>query len=546
MNPMTLKMVSLPLDYKTNGKGKPIKSGKGNGDFLSTMQGVMNSTQKKSSHRAAKIPGAGLPLKKGYHFYLESLRKRLLGKGKPLNQISLNNKDIPVIKKLLYQCGFSQEAAENLLKELVQNNPSKEIKLSQFFNKIAESFPPKKQLSQHITLEPSAIPYLESALRYFGLTPKELGYTFEHAKLEGGDVDLNRFIPALKEAGSKTKGGAHEIIDRYPAQQIAKNLKEAGLQIPHKKNGGQISIQDLITALEKITGGSDKENHLPPDVKATIEQIVERAVINQEKDKAMSSIQSFSKPGLPNQSSKAKTDDNGNLFDKERLLSAFKEDGTMNEKDLDQKVASPFPEGKVRLISHIDAGKRLETGNKEEKNMVKPQTKVMAVDQDMKPSAFSDTINNVKQHQESSRSFLPTYVIDQVGRKISRSLLRGERAIRLQLKPPELGALKVEMDMKDNILKIGIITENSSVKELLLSGAHELREALVEQGVRLERLDIQIDYDSNQSMASSHEGQRRKQGPAEKPTTNGNDDSEDPLAKPIVMLEDAYLLNVIA
>ena len=118
--------------------------------------------------------------------------------------------------------------------------------------------------------------------------------------------------------------------------------------------------------------------------------------------------------------------------------------------------------------------------------------------------------------------------------------------IRLQLKPPELGALKVEMDMKDNILKIGIITENSSVKELLFSSAHELREALVEQGVRLDRLDIQIDYDSSQSMTSSHEGHRRKQGLDEKPITNENDDREDLLAKPTVMVGGTYLLNVIA
>jgi len=34
---------------------------------------------------------------------LNPFEKALLGKGKPLNKISLNNKDIPVLKKLLCQ-----------------------------------------------------------------------------------------------------------------------------------------------------------------------------------------------------------------------------------------------------------------------------------------------------------------------------------------------------------------------------------------------------------------------------------------------------------
>lgn len=90
-----------------------------------------------------------------------------------------------------------------------------------------------------------------------------------------------------------------------------------------------------------------------------------------------------------------------------------------------------------------------------------------------------------------------------MGKQLARSVLRGERVIRLQLKPPELGTVKIEMDMRGNILKLGMIADNSSVKQLLLSNVHELREALVEQGVKLDRLDVHIDYEFNQSLAYS-------------------------------------------
>ena len=98
--------------------------------------------------------------------------------------------------------------------------------------------------------------------------------------------------------------------------------------------------------------------------------------------------------------------------------------------------------------------------------------------------------------------------IDQVGKQIARSLLRGERIIRFQLKPPDLGFVKVEMDIKDNVLKLGMITENSSVKEILLSHVHELREALVQQGVKLDKVEVQINYHFDQSLAHSEERAR--------------------------------------
>jgi len=106
---------------------------------------------------------------------------------------------------------------------------------------------------------------------------------------------------------------------------------------------------------------------------------------------------------------------------------------------------------------------------------------------------------------------LPTYLVDQVGRQLSRALLRGDRVIRLRLKPPELGAVKIEMDMKESVLRIEMIAENSTVKELLLSNVHELRNALAEQGVKIEGLDVQVGHDFNHSLADSKEGLKERQ-----------------------------------
>ena len=558
MTPMTLKIVSLPLDYKTNGKGKPIKSEKGNGDFFSTIRGLMNSVQKKSSHRAAKTPGAGLPLRKGYSFYLESLRKGLLAKGKPLHNISLNSEDLLVLKKFLSHCGFSREDVERFLKELLGNNPHREINLSQFFLKIAELGPPKRKIDQPIILEPSAIPYIESALRDFGLTPKEIEHALNSARAEGGALDLNRFVIELKRISNRIRESAQVTIDQDLTHQISKKLEGIGIQIPDKGKGGQISIKDFIAALEQMTGRAGKGNQLPTDVRATIDQIVERVVITGDGDKPIASLLSLSRLGLTDPYPREKIGKKGKPVEREGLLSPMKGKGGINTKNGQQRVESPFPSKEAKLFSGLDAGQNrppqadnggqgLKMGTTEEGNLVKSETRIMDIPHGIRSSTFSEAINTVKQHPEPVRNFLPAYLIDQVGKQISRSILRGERVIRLQLKPPELGALRIQMDIKDNILKLGMVAENSSVKQLLLSNAHELRQALVDQGVKLERLDVQINYDSGQSLANSKEGLKEGQGQ----DLNGmpfmtEDDPEGPISGLRSMVTSDHLLDLVA
>ncbi len=104
------------------------------------------------------------------------------------------------------------------------------------------------------------------------------------------------------------------------------------------------------------------------------------------------------------------------------------------------------------------------------------------------------------------------------------------------------------MDLKGSVLKLGMITENSSVKELLLSNVHELRGALLEQGVKLERLDVHIDYHFSQSLAHSKEGASEGQRWSDQLSSSPfgvEDGREDPLAVPELMAASAHLLDLI-
>jgi len=539
MNPMISKIASLPIDPKTGTKGKPLESGKGSRDFFSVIQRLMKSVQKRSLHRYTEPPGSGLPSKNKYSFYLESLRKGLLTRGKPLDRISLNSQDLPVLERFLYQCGLSQEGVERLLRELTENNPSGEINLSQFFLKIAELGPLERRIYQPITLEPSAIPHIESLLRDFGLIPNEIEHAFSAARVEGRGLDLDRFIIKIKQISNQINAGTQVAIDQRPVNKI--------------------SIRDLITALEQMKGRPAKGNQLPAEVKATIEQILERAAITEDKDRSISSLLSLYKLRSTNPHSRGTTGKKGNPVERQGLLSPSKEKGTRNARNGQQRGEDPHHVRNLRSFSDLDTdqarqsrlspaarddgGRGLNTGAKEEGYVLKSETTIMDIPHGSKSSTATQAINTVKQHPEPVRDFFPAYLIDQVGKQISRSILRGEKVIRLQLKPPELGVLKVEIDIKGNILKIGMITENSSIKELLLSNVHELREALVEQGVKLDRLDIHINYNSGQSLTNSKEGQGQELNGG--PFT-AEDDAEDPVSESRNMVTVDHLLDLVA
>jgi len=557
MNPMTLEIVPSSINCPRDNIGGMLKSAKGTGNFFASIQELLNPAQKKTFHKPTMPVQTEPDLKKGYKFYIESLRRELLAKGRPLNKISLNSKDLFVLKKFLFHCGFSQESVERFFQGLAENKLGGEINLSEFFHKLEEFEPSGKKSEQPVVLDNPAIPHLESLLRAFGLSPKELGHAFSYARIEGGKLDLKRFVIKLKEISKQITPGDPEksqlTLDRNVVLQVLKKLEGTEIRMPDKGMGDRISIKELITALEQMTGGPGKGGQLPGDVKASIDQIVEKVAVTAEKE------------GL------RLTDKKGKIVEKESLLFVSKEKGSINAKNGEKKGTphshskearplsdSDVPQARPHRLSENETnpinraghgGMELNTGGKEEGHAIKSETGKMGVPHNIATSTSSDMINNVKQQQGPERNLLPAYLINQVGRQISRSILRGERVIKLQLHPPDLGKVRVEMDIRDNILKLGMIIENSTVKELLLSNAHELRQALVEQGVKLEKLDIQINYNFGQTLTNSKgstkQNQRGTKGPKSM-SAIGENGSEQSQAMQRIMLRGDRLLDLTA
>jgi flagellar hook-length control protein FliK len=67
--------------------------------------------------------------------------------------------------------------------------------------------------------------------------------------------------------------------------------------------------------------------------------------------------------------------------------------------------------------------------------------------------------------------------------------------IRLRLSPPELGALKVEVSVRNGTLSARLETENSTTRSLLLDSLPALRERLSGQNIKIDRFDVDLKQD---------------------------------------------------
>lgn len=147
----------------------------------------------------------------------------------------------------------------------------------------------------------------------------------------------------------------------------------------------------------------------------------------------------------------------------------------------------------------------LSRGKKERASGIQPESRVFGFQHQRLETAAPEPSMNPAQRAQTQA--IPAYLLEQVTRQISRSMPEGERVVKLLLKPPELGYLTLHIDMKDNTLRLGMRTETSSAQDLLISGATELKETLLAQGIKIEKIDIQIDDQLRQSFAFSQGAQ---------------------------------------
>ena len=444
--------------------------------------------------RALRLPGGNKATKtRGtYRGWLERFRNRLMSSGIHLKEMSLSRGALPDLKKILIAQGYSESEIAAFLKKLLNGRPWHEIKVTELLERLAELKASFDKKFPDALLEVSAVPYLEASLCRLGLDHQDVNRAIEQARTQGGRLNLKSLVRNLKGILRALPEANQPGADGKAAEDIKGMLTRVGIVDKATNIDGPISLERFVQILEQRVASL-----MPPSLSETqienhVNALLGHVLVPSKQKGGKSSIESLYANKL-----KALPDD-------------------------DSKGNRPLKEIAEGLKNSASQGKRAGAGMEKLIEAIQGARGKRAIDQDKVTSphwvreAITDRGHAPDATTKQGARPIPLYVVNQVARQISLSLQRGENHLRLQLRPPQLGAIQIDMDMKDSVLKIGMITENNSVKEFLVSSIQELRDSLVQQGVKLERIDVQVNYNLGQSMAQARRGQngfqRQRQG----------------------------------
>ncbi len=92
---------------------------------------------------------------------------------------------------------------------------------------------------------------------------------------------------------------------------------------------------------------------------------------------------------------------------------------------------------------------------------------------------------------------IPAYVTRQVSQQMASMVRSGAPSLTLNLKPAHLGSLNMEVTMKDGNLQATLTADNAAAKQTLEAGLDLLREQLMQQGIKVDRIEVAVNADAN-------------------------------------------------
>lgn len=93
-----------------------------------------------------------------------------------------------------------------------------------------------------------------------------------------------------------------------------------------------------------------------------------------------------------------------------------------------------------------------------------------------------------------------------VGRVAKAFQTANERGgtLQLRLSPPELGALRIQLTVKDGVMSAALEADNAGARRVLLDHLPALRDRLAEQNIRIEKFDVDVRQEGSGGQANPH------------------------------------------
>lgn len=151
----------------------------------------------------------------------------------------------------------------------------------------------------------------------------------------------------------------------------------------------------------------------------------------------------------------------------------------------------------------------------DDKSSAKPAPRTSEITTDSAPRNTADSVetkqaartDSGKQHVEVDRARF----VQRVARAFNTVGENGG-TLRLRLSPPELGSLRIEIEVRGSTMTARIEAETSAARTVLLDSLPALRDRLADQNIKVDRFDVELANQSTDDGSRQPTGQRDRQG----------------------------------
>lgn|GEM_PF-3393355 len=476
---------------------------------------------------------------------IEHFKQALGATGQPVERMTLSYNDREKLQKVLEESGYSAEDAQQIIERAKDDNG--DINLGRVFALLPQYIPLQ---GPTLTLNPEDTSLLVQVLKDLGLTQEQIS-TFLDQQPTTSDGKLQ--IRGLPELLAQADDGTARQVDRKVLTDLLSRLGLSQKQIDSllakaADSAGQTSPAAMLAVLTVAAQNQDQGvgqalREMASRVKTgdqdrgdLVDQL--RAQVNQALDKIQ-------------QKTTAQTQQQIQAWDKalEQAQGALRDAGSATA----VKATLPGLETNPELVPQVakaalgaEAAKLVDQSQAASQRLADPANPTAQAAQAVAAARAGAELGGqggsaqAQTGQGRSEAWaglgqagagegapaagasgaasrvLPSYVTRLVGEQMAQMVARQQTSLRLELKPPTLGELQVELSVKDGVVKATLTAETVAAKQALESGLDQLKQQLTAQGLKIDSLEVAINPDAQRRQAQAEyqnqDGARRGNG----------------------------------
>ncbi len=485
----------------------------------------------------------------------ETIREQVADVCEKPDDILLAPEKAPVVGKLLEQLGFEKDEIKEALgkAKAEAKDGAGGLKLGEILQAIKKH---GKDEAQHTdtSLPPGLAPQILVMAEKMGMSKTKLEKLAQ--VLGSGSVSLKRLVAILKELGSGHKhlrgsdlAGVREILEKAG---LTGNEAEK-LILKHVDPEGGLSMEGLITTLEDVIRTKDKTDmlvrsgRLPEIMKSLLEGA---RIPDGQKPEETLNAESMAHH-LKRLEADKKIQAAGKKQGRKNLVQTVlakdeKPEGVEQAKlkDLESLLVKHMKNDKSEIAGESKTGPRhtfkvgpdsagLQTSSPEKTSdrmetrtgrVVKaaagkagaadvtrtrtagPQRGLDRIDLSAAKGVRTGGVRTSAQAGKAAPPRMsPSVLLEQLSGRMMMMVKSNQPSLRLQLFPPELGSLRIDLKVDGASVKATIIAENRQVQQMLGANSSELRQSLADQGLNLDKFEVMTQGQYQQADAHGRE-----------------------------------------